>query len=198
MAGVRRGWCQGRWLSGAGGRRPRPWHRSIAVSASERGYLLPLAGGGSLLLLVSCLSLQSLIWGRQLDARGAWQQRQADDLLGSAAQRLAVAFNRSHRCLLALPSSAWSADASLAAGCGDAADPADLLRLSLPGGVVRLAGWWPPAAADGASPSPGPFGWGELTLAQELPQRPVPVQRRYRLLLDGESWRVIGVQELDR
>ncbi len=168
---------------------------SGAGHASERGYLLPLACGGSLLLLLSCLSLQSLIWGRQLDGRGAWQQRQADDRLGAAAQSLALAFNASHHCLLALPSSAWPSGVAIPAGCPAPVDPAPLWLLPQPGGDVRLVSWTPPSMPQGSVPvAPA----GQLTLAEAQPRGPVAVQRRFRLLLAGDPLRVNGVQELDR
>lgn len=168
------------------------------MPSSQRGYLLPLASGGSLLLLLSCLMLQSLIWGRQLSGRGVWQQRQADDLLGSAAQQLALTFNRSHRCLLTLPSGAWSLSPVIPAGCDAAIDPAPLLRIHLPKGDVRLLGWAPPQATSGGTTGVSASGWGLLTLAQEGMRQTTPAQRRYRLLLAGEPVRVTAVQELDR
>jgi len=170
----------------------RPW-------SSEQGFLLPLASGAALLLLLSCLSLQSLIWGRQLEGRGAWQQRQIDDLLGSAAQRLAVAFNRSHRCLLLLPSTAWPpAGSTPPAGCDTAIHPEALIQLlpaveRAPQGAVRLLSWQPPQAASGSAPA----GWGQLILALETGGESSPIQRRYRLLLEADQPRVAGLQGLD-
>lgn len=142
--------------------------------------------------------LQSLIWGRQLSGRGAWQQRQADDLLGSAAQQLALAFNSSHRCLLTVPSGAWSLSPAIPAGCDAAIDPEPLLRIHLPEGEVRLLGWAPPPMVPGATAGVSDSGWGLLTLAQEGKSQTTPAQRRYRLLLAGEPVRVTAVQELDR
>lgn len=169
-----------------------------SIPASQRGFLLPLASGGSLLLLLSCLSLQTLIWGRQLEGRGVWQQRQVDDLLASAAQRLAVAFNRSHQCLLALPSSRWPASIAVSAGCEHPVDPAVLLQSQLPDGAVRLIGWWPPQPSTPSS-TDAATGWGLMTLARsDGASASAPAQRRYRLLVAGEPPRVIRVQELDR
>lgn len=169
---------------------------------SQQGYLLPLASAGSLLLLLSCLMLQSLIWGRQLSGRGAWQQRRIDDLLGSAAQQLALALNRSHRCLLTLPSVAWSASAAPPEGCEAAVDPETLQRIHLPDGDVRLLSWTPPQAEPGGTTAESGSGWGLLTLSQEgahpTTPTPAPAQRRYRLLLAGAPLRVTAVQELDR
>lgn len=191
--GHRRGWRQGRGR--ARSHAAIPGCAGAGGSASEQGYLLPLACGGSLLLLLSCLSLQSLIWGRQLDGRGAWQQRRADDRFGAAAQSLALAFNDSHQCLLALPSSVWPRDTAMPAGCTAPIDPAPLWLLPQQGGPVRLVSWTPPPqgsalALDAAA--------GELTLAEAQPQGSVALQRRFRLLLAGEPPRVSGVQELDR
>lgn len=165
---------------------------------SQQGFLLPLASGGALLLLLSCLSLQSLIWGRQLDGRSAWQQRQADDLLSSAAQRVAVLFNRSHRCLLTVPSAAWPVVSTTPAGCDDGVDPAPLLQSHLPAGSVRLVGWIPPQRSEHAAHAGQASGWGVLTLARASGREATPLQRRYRLQLAAEPLRVISVQELDR
>lgn len=163
--------------------------------ASEQGYLLPLACGGSLLLLLSCLSLQSLIWGRQLDGRGAWQQRQADDRFGAAAQSLALALNTSHHCLLALPSSDWPRGEAMPAGCAAPIDPAPLWLLPQPGGDVRLVSWTPPPQGSTLATT---VAVGALTLAAAPTSGSVALQRRFRLLLAGEPPRVSGVQELDR
>ena len=168
------------------------WATSPAAGLPPaNGFLLPLASGGALLLLLSCLSLQSLIWGRQLEGRGAWQQRQIDDRLSSAAHRLAVAFNHSHRCLLLVPSGSWAAIS--VPGCGSSEALLPLLQIPVatagaPDGAVRLVSWQPQV------PDPG---WGLLTLAL-LPDRQVAAaQRRYRLRLAAEPLRVSGVQELD-
>ncbi len=188
--GRSRGWPAGRrrWAA-------RPW-------SSEQGFLLPLASGGALLLLLSCLSLQSLIWGRQLEGRGAWQQRQIDDLLGSAAQRLAVALNRSHRCLLLLPSPAWPPAGSTPPGCDTPIHPEALIQglpagERAPQGEVRLLRWQPPQPTAGSAPGAAPPSWGELILALDGGGPASPVQRRYRLLLEADPPRVAGVQGLD-
>ena len=161
-----------------------------------------MASGGALLLLLSCLSLQSLIRGRQLEGRGAWQRRQSDDLLASAAQKVAAALNHSQACLLTLPSSHWPAQ-TLNPGCGPSTSAAALQRLQLPDGAVTLVGWRPTPLT--AAPSPGPAGarapvrgWGLLSLAEAERPAAEPVQRRYRLLMAGEPLRVISIQELDR
>lgn len=172
-----------------------PGFLGAGFRASEQGYLLPLACGGSLLLLLSCLSLQSLIWGRQLDGRGAWQQRQADDRLGAAAQSLALAFNDSHQCLLLLPSSDWPRGEAMPAGCEAPVDPAPLWLLPQSGGAVRLVSWMPPPLG---SPMETVAAAGQLTLAAAQSHGSVPLQRRFRLLLAGQPPRVSGVQELDR
>lgn len=157
-----------------------------------------MASGGALLLLLSCLSLQSLIRGRQLEGRGAWQRRQSDDLLASAAQRVAAALNHSQACLLTLPSSHWPAQ-TLNPGCGPSTNAAALQRLQLPDGAVKLVDWMPTPLTPAPASARGPVSaWGLLSLAEAERPAAEPVQRRYRLLLAGEPLRVVSIQELDR
>jgi hypothetical protein len=83
--------------------------------------MLPLAWSVSLLLLLSSLSLQAL--ALQEGSLQAVQQRrrQQEDLLMTAAQRLAGRLQRRHPCLLALADGAWAA-----AGCATADELAAL------------------------------------------------------------------------
>ena len=89
-----------------------------ALAGGERGFILPLAFAGSLLLLLGSLSLQGLA----LEARLAQRQREVRDLeedaLISGAQQLVATLNRSHPCLLTLPLERWSRDGGSCASGG--------------------------------------------------------------------------------
>lgn len=95
--------------------RPRGLHalrrgqgRGSRACSGEQGFLLPLAFGTSLLLLLGSLSLQGLVLQGRLGLRRAELRAQQEDALASAAQQLVAVLNLRHPCLLALPLQHWS------------------------------------------------------------------------------------------
>jgi heme exporter protein D len=99
-------------------------HRS-----GEQGFVLPLAMGASLVLLLGSLSAHTVSLQVRLQGIREQQQRRAEDRLASAGQQLLADLQRSHPCLLALP----QAIASLRAG-------------QVLGSSYRLVGWLPQLA----------------------------------------------------
>jgi hypothetical protein len=78
--------------------------------------MLPLSLTVSLLLLLSSLSLQALaLQGRSLQAVQQ-RRRLVEDRLMEAAQQVAGALQRQHRCLLPLADQQWEQAACVAAG----------------------------------------------------------------------------------
>ena len=106
--------------------------------------MLPLSMTVSLLLMLSSLSLQALaLQGRSQEALGQ-RRRLLEDQLMAAAQQLAGALQRRHRCLLTLADGQWAA-----AGCASAAD-LQTLRQGVAGSQAwQLLHYQPQAAAAG-------------------------------------------------
>ena len=83
---------------------------------AEKGFVLPLAIGTSLVLLLGRTSVHSLAIHARLRARSSWQDQERQDLLRSAAMAfLEQANTPAQRCLLAWPLALWP---SQAAHCG--------------------------------------------------------------------------------
>lgn len=140
---------------------------------SQAGFVLPLSLSGALVLLLSALSLQTaVLQGRRLQISER-ARLQADDLLASAAHRLAAQLLGSHRCLLPLDSTAWQPQI-LSTACPSGLDPTLLTSTELDGQRVQLLHWQPSA------------GGGELSLGLGA------YQRRYQLSLAPAP----GLQEL--
>ncbi len=83
---------------------------------------MPLASTASLVLVLSSLSLQAMALQerRQVAVRQRLQAR--EDRLLAAAQAVAGSLQRRHRCLIALPQSAWVAQSEQASGCAQAGE----------------------------------------------------------------------------
>ena len=73
----------------------------------ESGFVLPLALGVSMLLLLSSLSLQTVALQGRLDQVSQAGRGRDEDALVGAAQRLVGELNRRHACLLSLHFSRW-------------------------------------------------------------------------------------------
>jgi hypothetical protein len=74
---------------------------------------------------------------------GAQRDRQqAEDAVHSAAHQISGALLGPFRCLLAVPSSTWLADA-LPAECPEGLDPQPLLHTTVAGRRVELHSWTP-------------------------------------------------------
>ena len=104
--------------------------------------MLPLALAGSLVLLLSSLSLQGMVLqGRQVQALEQRRLR-AEGQLSSAAHLWMGQLRGPYSCLAELPSNAWQSDPP-PAGCSPGLDSAALSRLSVDGAVVELIRWDP-------------------------------------------------------
>jgi hypothetical protein len=140
--------------------------RASRRSAAEAGFLLPLSLTGSLVLLLSSLSMQTAaLHGRHVLAADLSRAR-SEDLLASSAQRLVTDLQGPYRCLLPLPSSSWQPGA-LPADCPAGLDPHQLQATELWGHQVLLSSWQPSASG------------GELRLQLGTSG----LQRRYALTL---------------
>ncbi len=140
--------------------------RASRRSAVEAGFLLPLSLTGSLVLLLSSLSMQTAaLHGRHVLAAD-FSRARSEDLLASSAQRVVTDLQGPYRCLLALPSSSWQPGA-LPADCPAGLDPGQLQITELWGQQVLLSSWQPSASG------------GELRLQLAASG----LQRRYALTL---------------
>ncbi|WP_050752253.1 hypothetical protein [Synechococcus sp. RS9916] len=88
---------------------PQPRH-------AEKGFVLPLAIGTSLVLLLGSASVHSLALHSHLRARSSWQDQERQDQLRSAAMAFLGQTNTpAQRCLMEWPLAQWP---SQAAHCG--------------------------------------------------------------------------------
>lgn len=125
-------WSSGRWSSG---RRVR----CRLGQGRDRGFILPLAFGASLVLLLGSLSLQSLVLQRRLGLLREEQRGHQEDALASAAQQLVAVLNRDHPCLLLLPRQRWGSDGLPCAS----PEQQQALVQGAGGGPWRLIDWQP-------------------------------------------------------
>lgn len=106
----------------------------------EQGFVLPLAMGASLVLLLGSLSAQTASLQVRLQGVREQQQRRAEDRLASAGQQLLADLQRSHPCLLALPLQQWDLQGL---ACAPAATIASLRAGQVLGSPYRLVDWRP-------------------------------------------------------
>ena len=116
------------------------------LSRAHQGFVLPLAIGTSLVVLLGSASVHTLSLHARLRARSAWQLLERRDQLRSAAMLFAErAADPALLCLFAVPKADWAAFVDSCPG----ADP-----LSLEKGVVGSASWrmldWQPTHEGGA------------------------------------------------
>ncbi|MFQ6537789.1 MULTISPECIES: hypothetical protein [Aphanothece] len=111
----------------------RTW---LPPPAAERGFLLPLATTGAMLLILSSLSLQGMALQQRAQVAAQQRLRQLEDRLMSAAQTVAGRLQRRHRCLLALDQNAWTL-----APCVGTGELPGLLAGESEGGPYRLVGY---------------------------------------------------------
>jgi len=90
--------------------------KSPLPPSQESGFVLPLALGVSMLLLLGSLSLQTVALQGHLDQVSQASRGRDEDALVGAAQRLVGELNRRHPCLLPLPLSRWPQDGQACAG----------------------------------------------------------------------------------
>ncbi|MCP9835556.1 MULTISPECIES: hypothetical protein [unclassified Cyanobium] len=140
------------------------------------GFVLPLAMGASMVLLLGSLSAHTVSLQVRLQGIREQQQRQAEDRLASAGQQWLADLHRSHPCLLALPLEHWD---SQGLACAPAQAIASLKAGQVLGSSYRLVGWRPQlvpaelllelAAAAGQPARQGAFAV-QLAPAQPQPQ----------------------------
>jgi hypothetical protein len=153
----------------------------------RNGFALPIALGGSLLLLLSSGSLQLLALHSRVRLAEQQRQLQVEDLLASAAQQQAAALATQANCLLAVDLAQWGA---VAPSCGLGADQVAALQQGQVGGQkYRVAAYRPASGAVASAEL-------DLQLTGQRPWRAV-----YRLSLAPaaqapEQLQVTAVQEL--
>lgn len=81
--------------------------KSPLPPSPQQGFVLPLALGVSMLLLLGSLSLQTVALQGRLDQVSQAGRGRDEDAVVGAAQRLVGELNRRHACLLPLPLSRW-------------------------------------------------------------------------------------------
>ena len=146
-------------------------------------FLVPLASLASLVLLLGCLSMQSVALQNARRLAALARLRQAEDSLMSAAQLLVARLQSQHRCLLPLALARWSAG-----GCASTSQLSDLARGEVDSVPYQLLAWQPQANA--ALPAvAGPDG-AELLL-ELRPRHGEPALRSaFAVGLEGSPSRV--------
>ena len=124
----------------------------------EAGFLLPLASTASLVLLLGCLSLQTLTLQNAHRLASLSRLRTAEDRLMSSAQQLVALLQSQHRCLLSLPLDQWST-----ANCVSAGQLSALAQGEVQSVPYQLVGWQPQASSSVATAGPSAAG-AELLL----------------------------------
>ena len=171
--------------------RLRPRALSRPLRHPRNGFALPIALGGSLLLLLSSGSLQLLALHSRVRLAEQQRQLQVEDLLASAAQQQAAALATQANCLLAVDLTQWAA---VAPGCGLAVEQvAAMQQGQVDGQGYRVLAYRPAAGAAAAAAGSAEL---ELQLTGQRPWRGV-----YRLGLAPaaqapEQLQVMAVQEL--
>lgn len=80
---------------------------------AEKGFVLPLAIGTSLVLLLGSASVHSLSLHARLRARSSWQEQERQDQLRSAAMAFLEQANTPvQRCLMEWPLELWHSQAT--------------------------------------------------------------------------------------
>ena len=108
--------------------------------AREQGFVLPLAMGASLVLLLGSLSAHTVSLQARLQGIREQQQRRAEDRLASAGQQLLAELHRSHPCLLGVPLEHWDVQGL---ACAPAQAIAALRQGEVLGSSYRLVDWRP-------------------------------------------------------
>ncbi len=103
---------------------------------------MPLASLASLVMLLGCLSMQSMILQNTQRQAALSRLRQAEDSLSTAAQQLVAALQSQHRCLLPLALEQWST-----ADCISATQLQGLSQGEVNAVPYQLVGWRPLASA---------------------------------------------------
>jgi hypothetical protein len=117
--------------------------------APEAGFLLPLASTASFVLLLGCLSLQTLTLQNAHRLASLSRLRVAEDQLMSSAQHLVALLQSQHRCLLTLALDQWST-----ASCVSPAQLPVLAHGEVQAVPYQLVGWQPLATTEVAPADP--------------------------------------------
>lgn len=149
--------------------------------------VLPLAMLGCFTLLLGSLSVQTAALEARLEQGASRRQRQAEDLLASAAQQLVGDLGGHYPCLLSLPLEQWSA---APADCAPAATLSRLQAGQVFGEGYRLLAWQPQAGEAAAELLL------ELTPNAQVPAGPRRAAFRVALAAEATGVRVVDLREL--
>lgn len=148
---------------------------------AEAGFLLPLASLVSLVMLLGCLSMQSMTLQNAERLAALLRLRQAEDSLSSAAQHLVAALQSQHRCLLSLPLEQWSA-----ASCISASQLQGLAQGEVNAMPVQLVDWRPQTSASQATePAAAAAATAELLLELRPPDGQPALRSAFAVALQG-------------
>lgn len=167
--------------------RSRDCHRLLPGS-SAAGFALPLATLAALVLLLASLATQSVLHQARVRNAAVLAQRQREDGLASAAQRLVGQVVSLHPCLLTLALEQW---AQAGASCADAAQQRALREGQVAAVAYRLLAWQPASSAAETAP-----GRVHLELAQRSESAEPAWRAAFALDLGQDPARVQGVREL--
>jgi hypothetical protein len=156
----------------------------MAARPSEAGFLLPMASMVSLLLLLGCLSIQSVTLQNAWRLAALSRLRGAEDNLMSAAQHLVGALQSQHSCLLSLRLEQWSK-----AGCISAAQLPDLAQGEVQSVPYQLVAWKPQAATALVTADPSAVGV-ELLMEVRPPDGQPALRSAFAVALQGSPPRV--------
>ena len=152
-----------------------------------QGFVLPLAMGASLVLVLAALSAHTTSLQIRLQGVREQQQRQMEDRLASAGHMVLADLNQNQPCLLGVPLERWN---DLGLACASPGTLQSLREGQVLGSSYRLIGWSPDvqpaelllelADAGGQPPRRGAFSV-RLTPPQP-PSQPHPQASDVRLL----------------
>ncbi len=155
-----------------------------APAGAEAGFLLPIASLASLVLLLGCLSIQSLTLQNARRLAAVSRLRLAEDSLMSASQLLVATLQSQHSCLLPLALEQW-----VGAGCVRAGELPSLTRGEVNAVPYELLSWQPRATA--ALPAPTATSAGaELLLELRPPDGQPALRSAFAVVLQGSPPRV--------
>jgi hypothetical protein len=158
----------------------------MAARPSEAGFLLPMASMASLILLLGCLSIQSVTLQNAWRLAALSRLRGAEDSLMSAAQHLVGALQSQHSCLLYLTLEQWSR-----AGCISAAQLSGLAQGEVQSVPYQLVAWQPLAA-----PALAKAVGVELLLELRPPDGQPALRSAFAVALQGSPPRVTDLRLL--
>ena len=159
-------------------------------AAPQAGFLLPLASTASLVLLLGCLSLQTLTLQNAHRLASLSRLRTAEDHLISSAQQLVAALQSQHRCLLTLPLDQWST-----ASCISAGQLPVLAQGEVQSVPYQLVGWQPQATSAAALGEPAKAG-AELLLELKASAGQPALRSAFAVALQGNPPQVSDLRLL--